>query len=96
MLFFPGGLGTLDEMSEVFNFNSNRKDAQDAMLLIGKSYWRPLVKFFKTTMLKNKMIKEKDLDLFVMTDDITEVVLAANKIGHININDNIYNRVKSV
>jgi hypothetical protein len=42
------------------------------------------------------MIKEKDLDLFVMTDDITEVVLAANKIGHININDNIYNRVKSV
>ena len=65
------------------------------VFLIGKAYWRPMVKFMKTTMLKNHMIKEKDLDLFVLTDDITEVVMAANKIGHININDNIYNHFKS-
>ena len=94
--FFPGGLGTLDELSEVIILIQTGKMPKMPCFFIGKSYWRPLVKFFKTTMLKNKMIKEKDLDIFVLTDDITEVVMAANKIGHININDNIYNRVKTV
>ena len=42
------------------------------------------------------MIKEKDLNLFCLTDDITEVVMAANKIGHIKIDENIYDKVKSV
>lgn len=94
-VFFPGGIGTLDELSEVLILMQTNKMPKMPVFLIGKTYWKPLVKFMKTTMLKNHMIKEKDLDLFVLTDDITEVVMAANKIGHININDNIYNHFKS-
>ena len=94
-VFFPGGIGTLDELSEVLILMQTNKMPKMPVFLIGKTYWKPLVKFMKTTMLKNHMIKEKDLDLFVLTDDITEVVIAANKIGHININDNIYNHFKS-
>lgn len=95
-VFFPGGIGTLDELSEVLILMQTSKMPKMPVFLIGKSYWRPLLRFLKTTMLKNHMIKEKDLDLFVLTDDITEVVMAANKIGHININDNIYDRLKAV
>ena len=95
-VFFPGGIGTLDELSEVLILMQTSKMPKMPVFLIGKSYWRPFVKFLKTTMLKNHMIKEKDLNLFVLTDDITEVVMAANKIGHININDNIYDRLKAV
>lgn len=94
--FFPGGIGTLDELSEVLILMQTSKMPKMPVFLIGKSYWRPLLRFLKTTMLKNHMIKEKDLNLFVLTDDITEVVMAANKIGHININDNIYDRLKAV
>ena len=94
--FFPGGLGTLDELSEVLLLIQTGKMPKMPFFFIGKSYWRPLIKFFSTTMLKNKMIKAKDLETFHLTDDITEVVVAANRIGHININNNIYNRVKSV
>lgn len=95
-VFFPGGIGTLDELSEVLILMQTGKMPKMPVFLIGKSYWRPLLRFLKTTMLKNHMIKEKDLNLFVLTDDITEVVMAANKIGHININDNIYDRLKAV
>ena len=95
-VFFPGGIGTLDELSEVLILMQTSKMPKMPVFLIGKSYWRPLLRFLKTTMLKNHMIKEKDLNLFVLTDDITEVVMAANKIGHININDNIYDRLKAV
>ena len=95
-VFFPGGIGTLDELSEVLILMQTSKMPKMPVFLIGKSYWKPLLRFLKTTMLKNHMIKEKDLNLFVLTDDITEVVMAANKIGHININDNIYDRLKAV
>ena len=94
--FFPGGFGTLDELSEVLLLIQTNKMPKMPFFFIGKSYWRPLIKFFKISMEKNHMIKEKDLNLFYLTDDITEVVMAANKIGHIKIDENIYDKVKSV
>ena len=94
--FFPGGFGTLDELSEVLLLIQTNKMPKMPFFFIGKSYWRPLIKFFKNSMEKNHMIKEKDLNLFCLTDDITEVVMAANKIGHIKIDENIYDKVKSV
>lgn len=94
--FFPGGFGTLDELSEVLMLIQGKKMPKMPFFFVGKTYWRPLIKFFKTTMLKNKMIKEKDLEIFCLTDDVSEIVMAANKIGHININENIYNKFKSV
>lgn len=94
--FFPGGFGTLDELSEVLLLIQTNKMPKMPFFFIGKSYWRPLIKFFKISMKKNHMIKEKDLNLFYLTDDITEVVMAANKIGHIKIDENIYDKVKSV
>ena len=94
--FFPGGFGTLDELSEVLLLIQTNKMPKMPFFFIGKSYWRPLIKFFKISMEKNHMIKEKDLSLFYLTDDITEVVMAANKIGHIKIDENIYDKVKSV
>ena len=47
-------------------------------------------------MLKEGMIKKEDLKIFKVTDDGREVVLAANKIGHLKIDQNIYNTFKSV
>ena len=94
--FFPGGFGTLDELSEVLLLIQTNKMPKMPFFFIGKSYWRPLIKFFKISMEKSHMIKEKDLNLFCLTDDVTEVVMAANKIGHIKIDENIYDKVKSV
>ena len=36
------------------------------------------------------MIKERDLKLVVLTDNIEDVVKAANKQGHVKIDENIY------
>jgi predicted Rossmann-fold nucleotide-binding protein len=41
-------------------------------------------------MLDLGLIAEKDTDIFRITDDITEVVKAANKIGHPKISENFY------
>ncbi len=90
-VFFPGGFGTLDEFSEVLILMQEGKMPKMPMFLIGKNYWKPLDKFFETRMQKNHLIKANDRKIYKITDDITEVVKAANKIGHPSIHDNLYN-----
>ena len=45
-------------------------------------------------MLDLKLIGAKDTAIFKITDDITEVVAAANKIGHPKISENFYDGFK--
>jgi len=90
-VFFPGGFGTLDEFSEILILMQEGKMPKMPMFLIGKSFWKPLDKFFETKMQKMGTINAKDRKIYTITDDITEVVKAANKIGHPSIHDNLYN-----
>ena len=90
-VFFPGGFGTLDEFSEILILMQEGKMPKMPMFLIGKSFWKPLDRFFATKMLPLKTINDKDRKIYRITDDIDEVVKAADKIGHRSIYDNIYN-----
>lgn len=90
-VFFPGGFGTLDEFSEILILMQEGKMPKMPMFLIGKSFWKPLDKFFENKMQKMGTISAKDRKIYKITDDITEVVKAANKIGHPSIYENLYN-----
>lgn len=88
--FFPGGFGTLDELSEVMILEQEDKMPKQPIFLVGKSYWKPLYNVWKKKLLAEGMIKERDLKLVVLTDNIEDVVKAANKQGHVKIDENIY------
>ncbi len=90
-VFFPGGFGTLDEFSEILILMQEGKMPKMPMYLIGKSFWKPLDRYFATKMTPLKTIKDSDRKIYRITDDIDEVVKAADKIGHRSIYDNIYN-----
>lgn len=89
-VFFPGGFGTLDEFSEILILMQEGKMPAMPMFLFGKSFWAPLDKFFKNKMEKLGTIKAKDRKIYKITDDINEIVKAANKVGHQSIHDNLY------
>ena len=91
-VFFPGGFGTLDELSEVLILMQESKMPTMPIFLIGKNYWKPLYRFWEKRLLLNGMIKKKDLKLIKITDDVNEVVKAANKIGHIKTAENLYDK----
>lgn len=90
-VFFPGGFGTLDEFSEILILMQEGKMPKMPMFLIGKSFWKPLDRYFALKMTPLKTIKDSDRKIYRITDDIDEVVKAADKIGHRSIYDNIYN-----
>lgn len=90
-VFFPGGFGTLDEYSEIQILMQEGKMPKMPIFLVGKSFWKPLDHWFETKMQKSlKTINSADRKIYKITDDINEIVKAANKIGHRSIYDNIY------
>jgi len=88
-VFFPGGFGTMDEISEILCLMQEAKMPKMPVFLVGKSYWRSLDKLIKK-MLELKLISAADTKIFKITDDVKEVVRAANKIGHPKISENFY------
>jgi uncharacterized protein (TIGR00730 family) len=72
----PGGFGTLDELFEALTLVQTKKVNQFPVVLLGKTFWGPLVDWIKTTMLAEQMISPDDINLITLTDDINEAVAA--------------------
>jgi hypothetical protein len=70
----PGGYGTLDELSEALVLIQTHRIKPFPIVLFGVDFWSGLIDWFKNQMVTNGFCKEEDLDLFMVTDDIDEVV----------------------
>jgi uncharacterized protein (TIGR00730 family) len=63
VVVFPGGFGTLDEMSEILTLSQTRKlEGKMTVILYGESYWREILNF--DALVKHGMIAASDLNLF--------------------------------
>lgn len=70
---FPGGFGTMDEFFESMTLIQTEKIDRFPVVLIGTDFWGPLIDWTRQTMLVQfDHIDERDLDLFILTDDIDE------------------------
>ncbi|MBR3156892.1 TIGR00730 family Rossman fold protein [Candidatus Saccharibacteria bacterium] len=88
-VFFPGGFGTMDEISEILCLMQEGKMPKMPVFLIGRNYWRAFNRVIKNMVFLG-LINKNDTDIFRVTNDVTEVVKAANKIGHPKISENFY------
>jgi uncharacterized protein (TIGR00730 family) len=73
-VFMPGGFGTLDEMFEVLTLIQTSRLEEMPVILFGADYWRGLIDWIKETLVVDKMVSPKDLDLFTVTDDLNEAI----------------------
>lgn len=68
LVVFPGGFGTLDEMTEILTLMQTGKiDRRIPIVLYGSSYWNEIVDF--EALVRHGMIDRADLDLFRFADD---------------------------
>ncbi len=70
----PGGFGTLDEMFEALTLKQTGKIHDFPVVLFGTEYWGGLVKWMERRLLAEKLVSPRDMELFVVTDDVNEVV----------------------
>ncbi len=69
---FPGGFGTMDELSEVLTLIQTKRLKRVPIILIGKEYWEYFMKWITDEALKHGTIGKEDLKLFIVTDDLHE------------------------
>jgi uncharacterized protein (TIGR00730 family) len=65
----PGGLGTLDELSEALTLIQTGKIHDFPVILMGLSYWQPLLEQLQQMVVAGT-IDAADLRLFLATDDV--------------------------
>jgi hypothetical protein len=68
LVVFPGGFGTLDEMTEILTLQQTGKlDRRIVILLYGSAYWNEILNF--DALVRHGMIDAADLNLFTFVDD---------------------------
>ncbi len=70
----PGGFGTLDELWEIATLVQTRKVLNFPIVLMGTSYWNPMMDFVRTTLLRARTIDEADINLLTVTDSFDEAI----------------------
>ncbi|MFZ6843888.1 TIGR00730 family Rossman fold protein [Undibacterium sp. RuTC16W] len=73
-IVFPGGFGTLDEMSEVLTLIQTGKTRHIPVILVGSSFWRGLLEWINTQLAGNGMIEHSDLNLVQLIDEPANIV----------------------
>lgn len=71
---FPGGFGTLDEMTEVLTLVQTNKVRQFPIILFGRKFWQGFMDWTVNTLLETGMVSERDVHLLTVTDDVDYVV----------------------
>jgi hypothetical protein len=78
-VIFPGGFGTLDELSESITLIQTKRMDKFPVILYGSKYWNGLLDWFKNTVLPENCIDAKDLDIIQTADTPQEVVSIIKK-----------------
>lgn len=87
--FFPGGFGTMDELSEILCLMQESKMPKMPVFLVGKDYWKGFDKIIGK-MMSMRLINMRDTRIFTITDKVEDIVKAADKIGHPKVSENFY------
>lgn len=72
-IIFPGGFGTLEELSQLVNLIKLDRMPRVPIILVGKEYWHDYLQWVKTACAQN-LIDPKFCDLLQSTDDVEYAV----------------------
>ena len=78
-VIFPGGYGTLDELSESITLIQTRRMEKFPVILFGSKYWKGLLDWLKDSVLAEGCIDAQDLDIIQVVDKPEEVVKSIKK-----------------
>jgi uncharacterized protein (TIGR00730 family) len=71
---FPGGFGTLDELTELLTLIQTKMRKPAPIVLIGVEYWSPLMEWINESALRHGLITKEDVALFTITDDLEQAL----------------------
>ena len=83
-VIMPGGLGTLDELTEILTLMQTHKIKPFPVILFKGEFWQGFLDWLRSAVLSRKYVSVKDFDLLRVLDRPDEVVEAIRRwyVGH--------------
>lgn len=78
-IIMPGGLGTLDELTELLTLMQTHKIKPFPVVLFDSQYWDGFLDWLRSSALTKSYISEEDFDLLRVCDHQDEVIEAVRK-----------------
>ena len=78
-VIMPGGLGTLDELTEVLTLMQTHKIKPFPVVLFNSEFWKGFLDWLRSSVLFRKYVSEDDFDLLRVLDRPDEVVEAVKR-----------------
>jgi len=78
-VIMPGGMGTLDEVTEVLTLMQTFKIQPFPVILYDSSYWSGFLNWLRSTVLDRKYISEEDFNLVRICDEPDHVINAVQQ-----------------
>jgi uncharacterized protein (TIGR00730 family) len=73
-VIFPGGFGTFDELFEALTLVQTGKIDHFPIVLVGSTYWQPVLDWLKGVVVDEAYIDPTDVGLTTVCDDADEIV----------------------
>ncbi len=73
-IIMPGGLGTLDELTEVLTLIQTHKIKPFPVVLFDNDYWKGFLEWLRGTVLARDLVLEKDFDLLRICNEPDAVI----------------------
>jgi uncharacterized protein (TIGR00730 family) len=78
-VIMPGGLGTMDELTEILTLIQTHKIRPFPVILYDSKFWKGFLEWLRGTVLTRGYVSEEDFDLLRICDDPTSVVDTVQK-----------------
>jgi hypothetical protein len=78
-VIIPGGLGTMDELTEILTLIQTHKIRPFPVILYDSKFWKGFLEWLRGTVLTRGYVSEEDFDLLRICDDPTSVVDTVQK-----------------
>jgi uncharacterized protein (TIGR00730 family) len=85
VVVFPGGFGTMDEGMETLTLSQTGKHYPQPIIMVdipGSEYWHDWQHFLKKQLIACRYIRPEDMNLFDISDDVSQVVVTIEKFYH--------------
>jgi len=73
-IMMPGGLGTLDELTEILTLMQTHKIRPFPVVLFNSNYWKGFLDWLRVSVLAGEFISEKDFSLLRVCDETDDVI----------------------
>ncbi|MDP2931247.1 MAG: TIGR00730 family Rossman fold protein, partial [Chloroflexota bacterium] len=78
-VIMPGGLGTLDELTEVLTLIQTRKIRPFPVILVGSEFWKGFLDWLQSTVMARGLVSEEDFRLLRICDKVDDIVDTVQK-----------------